>query len=431
MNNRRSLQKVHGTWLLVASLALVASVLAGCGQQQVVYILASPTPTATTWLVTVIVTPVPPTESPASAGTGSIEFVIPDDGLWEKTADSAYTISGQDDTFAWSPQAVSGDFEFSADVESDFANYGEAMVVVYGDGKSWTPGCLIFNVTGYWQSIRANSVYDPGVEWLAQNEEQLDFAHRNHYQMTVRVTGDQASLFVDGRMVASAPMSSDFNREGYIALVKYGGSAPVTFSNIEFRSAQAGEAIAQAPSSTPAAAATEPPTNTPTPLPSPTNTPTLLPSPTNTLTPTPKPSPRPTSPPTATSPPPYRPPTGMLEDHAPGGAGEMLIKNGTDADALVVLARLNDNPVKSAYIRNGQSFNMTGIPDGTYRLYYSKGQAFNKETNRFTKDATYQRLDATMDFTTSGNQYTTWEVTLYGVVGGNVGSETVDPSQFP
>ncbi|MGC9334667.1 MAG: hypothetical protein ACP5JJ_10995 [Anaerolineae bacterium] len=181
-----------------------------------------------------------------------------------------------------------------------------------------------------------------------------------------------------------------------------------------------------------------PPTATPTPLPpTPTNTqpatdtPTPLPSPTDTLTPTPRPSPKPTSPPTATPPPPFRPPTGMLEDHTPGGQGELLIKNGTDADALVILTGLNDKPVKSAYIRNTQSFNMTGIVAGTYRLYYSKGEAFDRETNRFTKNATYQRLDATLEFTASATQYTTWEVTLYGVAGGNVGSVPVDPSQFP
>jgi uncharacterized protein YraI len=145
----------------------------------------------------------------------------------------------------------------------------------------------------------------------------------------------------------------------------------------------------------------------------------------------PPPSPEPTLPPTATPPPPFRPPTGMLEDRSPGGQGKLLIKNGTDADALVILTGMDDKAVKSAYIRNAESFNMTGIPDGAYRLYYSKGEAFNKETNRFTQNATYQRLDATIEFTTSATQYTAWEVTLYGVASGNVGSEQVDPSRFP
>ena len=362
-----------------------------------------------------------PSKTPEGDAAGSIDFVIHDDRLWEKTASNAYSISGTEDTFAWSKQAIKGDFEFSADVESDFANYGEAMVVVYGDGKGWTPGCLIFNITGYWQSIRAHSIYDPQTEWVVQNEEKLDFANRNRYRMTIRVVGDEASLFVDGRLVASTPMLPHFNREGYLALVKWGGSAPVSFTNIVFETRDAGESIAAAPSKTPAATAT--PKNTPTPLPPPTNT--LAPKPTS------PPTPKPTSPPTATPTPPFRPPTGMLEDHSSGGQGELLIKNGTDADALVILTGLDDKALKSAYIRNAESFNMTGIPDGTYRLYYSKGEAFNKETNRFTKNATYQRLDATIGFTTSATQYTTWEVTLYGVVGGTVGSEPVDPSEFP
>jgi hypothetical protein len=170
-----------------------------------------------------------------------------------------------------------------------------------------------------------------------------------------------------------------------------------------------------------------PPTPTDTPMP--TDTP--PPAPTDTPRPTATPSPRPTTRPTDTPPPPFRPPTGLLEDQAPGGRGELLVKNGTDADALVILTRLNDQPAKSAYIRNGQSFNITSIPDGTYRLYYSKGEGFNRATNRFTRNATYQRLDATIEFTSSATQYTTWEVTLYGVAGGNVGSEPVDPSQFP
>jgi hypothetical protein len=373
-----------------------------------------------------------PPSAPLQAGAaGSIDFLIPGDRLWTKAAEDGYTASGQEDTFAWSREAVKGDFEMSADVESDWANYGEAMVLVYGDGKGWTPGCLIFNVTGYWQGIRAHSIYDSDVEWVAENEQQLDFAQRSRYRMTVRVSGNEASLWVDDRLVAATPMHSWFNREGYIALVKYGGSAPITFTNVSLKTGHIGEVVAEVPSKTPLATAML--RNTSTPLPPPTSTlaPTLAPSPKPTLPPTATPPPSETPPPTATPPPPFRPPTGMLEDRAPGGQGELLIKNGTDADALVILAGLDDKAVKSAYIRNGESFNMTSIQDGTYRLYYSKGEAFNPETNRFTQNATYQRLDSTLQFTTSATQYTAWEVTLYGVVGGNVGSEPVDPSKFP
>jgi hypothetical protein len=383
-----------------------------------------------------------PSNTPAGDQATDLVFVISDDHLWQKPVADTYSVWGQEDTFAWSQRAVKGDFEFRADVESDFANYGEAMVVVYGDGEGWTPGCLVFNITGYWQAIRAHSIYDPDVEWLVRNEEQLDLTKGDRFRMTIRIAGEQASLFVDDRLVASTPMLPGLNREGYLALVKYGGSAPVSFANLVLRTGDVGEAVAAVPSKTPAPEAQVnsptpdlPPTSTLVPTRSPSATPTSAPTATRPpATPTdtrPPPTPEPTSPPTDTPPPPFRPPTGMLEDHSPGGQGQLLIKNGTDADALVVLTGLDDKAVKSAYIRNAESFSMTGIPDGTYRLYYSKGEAFSQETNRFTRNATYQRLDSTIEFTTSATQYTAWEVTLYGVAGGNVGSEQVDPSKFP
>jgi hypothetical protein len=129
--------------------------------------------------------------------------------------------------------------------------------------------------------------------------------------------------------------------------------------------------------------------------------------------------------------PPFRPDTGILVDNSPGGMGELLVKNGTDADALVILAGMDEQAVKTVYIRSAESYNITGIQDGEYLIFYSKGEAFSQETYRFTQNATYQRMDTTVPFTTTSPQYTTYEVTLYGVVGGTVGTEQVDPANFP
>lgn len=365
--------------------------------------------------------------SQASGANGPLDFVITNQALWQQLAADAYAISGDEDTFAWSREPITGDFEFSADVESAWSDHGEAMVVVYGDGQGWSPGCLIFNVTGFWQSIRAHSIYDPECDWVAMNEEELDLT-RNPYRMTVRVSGGVASLLVDGREVASTPLSGDLNREGYIGLVKYGGSAPVTFSNIVL---QADRPVALAGHSAPTATAA--PTRTPMPssTPRPTHTPRPTYTPTATLTASPTTPPTATPLPTHTPPPPYRPPTSMLDDQAPGGQGTLSIKNGTTADALVVLASTDEKGVKTAYIRLGEQYTMTGIRDGEYLIYYSKGEAFDKETRRFTQNATYQRMDITLKFTTTATQYTGWEVTLYAVEGGTVGSDPVDPADFP
>ena len=375
----------------------------------------------------------PPTRTPISAKAGTLSFHT-EGTLWRKAGDAAYTASAEEDVFAWSTEVIEGPFEFSADVESDWDNYGEAMVVVYGDGEGWSPGCLIFNLTGYWQGIRAHSIYDPETEWVADIERRLPAS--DSYRMTIQVTDREARLYVDEALVLSAPLQPEHNREGYIGLVKYAGSAPVTFSNIGFQDQRqaatgktTGSAVAQAvsPTNTARPTRTTAPTRTaqPTHTPQSTRTPTIVPSPT--LTPPPTDTPAPTDTPL----PPFRPPTGMLADKAPGGLGELLIKNGTDSDALVILTGMDEQAVKTAFIRAAESLNMTGIHDGTYLLFYSKGDAFSAETYRFTQNATYQRMDTTIPFETTATQYTIWEVTLYGVAGGTVGSERVDPADFP
>jgi hypothetical protein len=393
--------------LLAAGLFLLVAI-AGCAARDDDATAAVPAPEA------VAVTSVP--ETPASAPTQGDEIDFDTAGsLWRREGD-AYSVAGEEDSFAWSSQVVSGPFELGADVSSDWDNYGEAMVVVYGDGKGWAPGCLIFNVTGYWQAIRAHSIYDPDCEWLVVNEEQLDLA-RSRFRMTIRVANDRALLYVDEHLAASAPLDSGLKREGYIGLVKYGGSAPVTFSNVTFagREDEAVATRALDSTATPVASATPRPT------------PTATITPTRTATPPPTETPLPTN----TPPPPFRPATGVLEDQAPGGMGELLIKNGTDGDALVILTGTDEQAVKTGYVRASESLNMTGIHDGEYLLYYSKGEAFSEATYRFTQDVTYQRMDVTIPFETTTTQYTIWELTLYGVEGGTVGSERVDPEDFP
>jgi hypothetical protein len=111
--------------------------------------------------------------------------------------------------------------------------------------------------------------------------------------------------------------------------------------------------------------------------------------------------------------------------------GELLIKNGTDSDALAVLATLEDQAVLSAYIRAEEQFQMTGIPDNSYQLYFHKGSLWDSGSNRFANNPTYQRFEDLLPFETTATQYTGYEVTLFGVAGGSAATENVDPGQFP
>jgi hypothetical protein len=127
-----------------------------------------------------------------------------------------------------------------------------------------------------------------------------------------------------------------------------------------------------------------------------------------------------------------RPATDLLSRSASSsGPGELLIKNGTDSDGVVLLVDAAGSPVQAAYIRTGESFRMTQIADGAYRLYFSKGEGWDAARKEFTRNVTRQRFADTLTFVSTGGQYTTYEVTLYGVAGGNAATQNVPAGQFP
>lgn len=132
------------------------------------------------------------------------------------------------------------------------------------------------------------------------------------------------------------------------------------------------------------------------------------------------------APPTETPTPP-RPGTGLLSKAPSYGQGELLIRNGTDSDGVVILVDLNDTPLQAAYIRAADSFRMTQIEIGTYRLYFSKGEAWDAARKQFTVNVNRQRFADTLNFGVD----TGYEVTLYGVAGGNAGTQYVPEGAFP
>ena len=124
-----------------------------------------------------------------------------------------------------------------------------------------------------------------------------------------------------------------------------------------------------------------------------------------------------------------RPLTGVLKSNQSGhGYGELTIENGTTRDAVVILT-LGGDPVMAVYIRSGDSFMMKDIRDGTYFLYFSTGDEWNGEA--FTTTPSHKKFEDTFEFTTGPTTYTTWSVTLQGVVGGTASTEDVDESEFP
>ena len=106
----------------------------------------------------------------------------------------------------------------------------------------------------------------------------------------------------------------------------------------------------------------------------------------------------------------------------------LRVKNGTDGDGVVILVTVPGDPVQAAYIRAGDTYEMAQIADGSYRLYFTKGKGWNAKSQQFTQNVTRQRFADTLTF---GGQNAGYEVTLYGVAGGNAATQSVPPGQFP
>ncbi len=116
------------------------------------------------------------------------------------------------------------------------------------------------------------------------------------------------------------------------------------------------------------------------------------------------------------------------------GRGEMTVDNGGGDDAVVSLT-MNKRSVYSVYVRKGSKYTVTGIRDGTYEIFFTTGADWDSQNQNFTRDRTFQRFDQTMTFTTTTTaterRWSTWNITLYPVVGGNANTSTVNPNDYP
>jgi len=92
-------------------------------------------------------------------------------------------------------------------------------------------------------------------------------------------------------------------------------------------------------------------------------------------------------------------------------------------------------PQFGVYIGKYGSYTISGIPDGTYILYYTYGNDWDGSSNRFTQPIAYLRADDNMVYTTNESDeyiyYDTYTITLNPIFKGNLIAQDVDPSDFP
>ena len=129
-----------------------------------------------------------------------------------------------------------------------------------------------------------------------------------------------------------------------------------------------------------------------------------------------------------------RPHNGKVFTNTAGwGYGEFLVQAG-QRDAYIKLEN-RDDPSKYVlfFVRAGEEAKVN-VKDGHYIAKYATGEQWFDQDVLFGRDTAYTLAEDTMDFTTSTEggyvYYQTITITLYTVVGGDLETTDIDPSQF-
>jgi hypothetical protein len=113
------------------------------------------------------------------------------------------------------------------------------------------------------------------------------------------------------------------------------------------------------------------------------------------------------------------------------------IENSNETDAVVLLVNAySGKKIRNEFVRKGTTFEMTGVPNGTYYLewfsgtdWYSDLKVVSKFKGGFQTKASFTKARDRNDWM-KVDGYKIWTVTLYSVVGGDVESESIDANDF-
>lgn len=136
-----------------------------------------------------------------------------------------------------------------------------------------------------------------------------------------------------------------------------------------------------------------------------------------------------------------RPETGtFIKDSERSGYGVLVVENNNpqedDAtrDAVAILTRADKRPLFMVYVREGESFEITGIEDGVYDFYFTVGNGWKSESGTFL-DPEYYRTEDSLSFETEIRDtqvlYSVWTLSLEEVPGGNEEKIVVPAEEFP
>jgi len=121
------------------------------------------------------------------------------------------------------------------------------------------------------------------------------------------------------------------------------------------------------------------------------------------------------------------------------GHGKLKITNGSSSHSVVKLVDIAlDKAVYSGFVRANSVLNISGIPDGTYRLLFAAGHGWDDIDGRFKQREGASEFREPLVYTTTpisrdgrtGLQFDTMSITLNPVVGGTVKTDSISTSDF-
>ena len=113
-----------------------------------------------------------------------------------------------------------------------------------------------------------------------------------------------------------------------------------------------------------------------------------------------------------------------------------IIKNDNSTDAVVLLVdAYSKRKIRNEYIRKGNTFSMTGVPNGTFYLRWISGNNWSPNLQvgnlrgGFQKDQSFSETQSSKDWM-QADGLAQWTVTLYSVAGGTVGIDNLNANEF-
>jgi hypothetical protein len=111
------------------------------------------------------------------------------------------------------------------------------------------------------------------------------------------------------------------------------------------------------------------------------------------------------------------------------GSNSVTIENKLGFDAIVAF-KLDRTPALSVYVRSGDEYAISGMPDGNYRVYYTLGKDWDSKYRTFTRRCAFIK-GSVAGFESDASTYTIGTLTLGGAGRGKGRATLINPARFP